>query len=83
MRKHYRSEDLGVGVRGKYTAAYKQGTNLVLLKPEVAAAFPTSAAVNDALTGLLKVARTAKITSASNGKVTPARSGARSTRRTG
>lgn len=60
MRKHYRREDLGEGVRGKHHAAFVRGTNLILLQPEVAAAFPTSAAVNSALKQLLKTARTPK-----------------------
>ncbi len=51
----YRREDLGKGVRGKYHATYQQGTNLVLLRPEVAKAFPTSEAVNEALLGLLQL----------------------------
>ena len=37
------------GVRGKYAARYRAGTNLVLLEPEVAKAFPNEKAVNDAL----------------------------------
>jgi hypothetical protein len=37
------------GVRGKYTEKYNAGTNLVLLEPEVAKAFPNDKAVNDAL----------------------------------
>ena len=37
------------GVRGKYAAQYSAGTNLVLLAPDVAAAFPTPEAVNAAL----------------------------------
>jgi hypothetical protein len=37
------------GVRGKYAARYHSGTNLVLLEPEVAKAFPNDKAVNDAL----------------------------------
>ena len=37
------------GVRGKYAAQYREGTNLVLLKPDVAAAFPTPELVNEAL----------------------------------
>jgi hypothetical protein len=37
------------GVRGKYTARYQAGTNLVLLEPEVARAFPNEKAVNEAL----------------------------------
>jgi hypothetical protein len=52
MRAEYRQEDLGRGVRGKHFAAYQQGSNLVLLDPDVAKAFPTSEAVNEALRGL-------------------------------
>jgi hypothetical protein len=57
MRKLYKREDLGKGVRGKFYAAYSRGTNLVLLGPDVAAAFPTAEAVNDALRGLLAIAK--------------------------
>ena len=56
LRAEYRREDLGPGVRGKYLAAYRAGTNLVLLSPDVAQAFPTEEAVNDALRSLIKVA---------------------------
>ena len=41
------------GVRGKYAAKYRAGTNLVLLDPEVARAFPTDAAVNQTLLAVL------------------------------
>jgi hypothetical protein len=37
------------GVQGKYADRYRKGTNLVLLAPDVAKAFPTEEAVNDAL----------------------------------
>lgn len=37
------------GVRGKYVERYRQGTNLVLLEPDVAEAFPTGTSVNEAL----------------------------------
>ena len=37
------------GIRGKYVARYRAGTNLVLLDPDVAKAFPDEAAVNEAL----------------------------------
>lgn len=37
------------GVRGKYVKRYEQGTNLVLLSPDVARDFTTDEAVNDAL----------------------------------
>ena len=42
-------ELLKTGVRGKYAERYREGTNLVLLAPEVAAAFPDEEAVNEAL----------------------------------
>lgn len=57
IRKEYGREDLGKGIRGKYSEEYKKGTNLVLLSPDVAAAFPDEASVNEALRSLLKVAR--------------------------
>jgi hypothetical protein len=53
MRPEYRRDALGAGVRGKYYARYQHGTNLVLLDDQVAQAFPTSEAVNEALRGLL------------------------------
>jgi len=37
--------------------ACREGTNIVRLDPDIAAAFPTSEAVNEALGGLLKAAR--------------------------
>ena len=60
MRRHYRREDLGESVRGKHHAAYVRSTNLILLQPEIAAAFPTSAAVNSAFKKLLKTASSSK-----------------------
>ncbi len=41
--------DFSAGVRGKYAARYAAGSNVVVLDPDVAAKFPTSEAVNDAL----------------------------------
>ena len=46
MRPEY---DLRGGVRGKYYERYKQGTNVVLLEPDVAKVFRDSATVNKAL----------------------------------
>ena len=37
------------GERGKYVERYKAGTNLVLLDPDIARAFPDERAVNEAL----------------------------------
>jgi hypothetical protein len=63
MRTEYRREDLGKGVRGKYFARVSKGSNLVLLDDEVARAFPTGAAVNEALLSLLTFTeQTARIT---------------------
>ena len=49
--------DNSKGVRGKYFESYKKGTNLVLLSPDVAKAFPTEEAVNEALRSLLNLAQ--------------------------
>ena len=57
LRAEYSRSSLGTGVRGKYLKEYRRGTNLVLLTPEVAKAFPSEKAVNDALTSLIAVAR--------------------------
>ena len=48
--------DFSSGVRGKHHAAYKAETNVVLLDPDVAGAFPDSASVNTALRLLLEIA---------------------------
>lgn len=48
--------DFTGAVRGKYYERYRQGTNVVLLDPDVAAAFRDSAAVNDALRLLVSLA---------------------------
>ena len=57
MRKEYKREDLGKGIRGKYFANYEKGSNLVLLNPDVAAVFPDDDSVNEALRSLMKIAR--------------------------
>jgi hypothetical protein len=45
------------GVRGKYAKKYDEGSNIILLDPDVAKLFPDSKTVNDALRVLVKVAR--------------------------
>jgi len=57
LRPEYRREDLGPGVRGKYLEASRRASNLVLLSPDVAQAFPTEEAVNEALRSLIELAR--------------------------
>ena len=51
--------DFGEIVRGKYAVRLAAETNVVILEPEVAKAFPNDKAVNDALRGLIKAAREA------------------------
>jgi hypothetical protein len=53
MRPEY---DLRGGVRGKYYKQYVEGTNVVLLDPDVAAVFRDSESVNQALRVLIKAA---------------------------
>jgi hypothetical protein len=57
IRAEYKRSDLGAGVRGKFYAQFQKGHNLVLLRPDVAAAFPTDEAVNAALLSLVRIAR--------------------------
>jgi hypothetical protein len=56
LRPEYDLSQLKGRVRGKYVERYRAGTNLVLLEPDVAAAFPDAKAVNEALRLLIKVA---------------------------
>ena len=49
--------DFSKGVRGKYAGRYAAGSNIVVLSPDVAEAFPNSKAVNDALRALVTIAR--------------------------
>jgi len=58
MRPEY---DFRGGVRGKYASRYRAGTNVVVLDPDVAAAFPNAGAVNRAL----------RVSKAEEEKVTP------------
>jgi hypothetical protein len=55
LRPEYDFSQLKGGVRGKYVERYRAGTNLVLLDPEVAQAFPSADAVNEALRFLVRV----------------------------
>ena len=57
MRPEYDFSQLKGRARGKYVERYREGTNLVLLDPDVAAAFPDAKAVNEALRLLMNVAQ--------------------------
>jgi hypothetical protein len=54
MREEY---DFSGGVRGKYYKQYMEGTNVVLLEPDVAEVFRDSESVNQALRVLISIAK--------------------------
>jgi len=80
MRAEY---DFSKVVRGKYHKRLaKEGSNVVVLEPDVAKAFPDSASVNEALRVVLKAGRSARrLTTRSSGRVArgASRPGRRST----
>jgi len=57
LRPEYDFSKMVGGVKGKYVDRYRAGTNLVLLEPDVAQAFPTDASVNEALRLLIQIAQ--------------------------
>jgi len=57
LRPEYDFASMKGGVRGKYFDQYRKGTNVVLLQPDVAEAFPSEDAVNEALRGVLRTTR--------------------------
>ena len=57
LRPEYKRSDFGVIVRGKYASRLKEESNVVLLEPDVAKAFPNDEAVNKALRYLLEIAK--------------------------
>jgi hypothetical protein len=59
LRREYDFHQLPDGVRGKYARRYAAGSNVVVLEPDVAEAFPTEQSVNDASRMLLRLARSA------------------------
>jgi hypothetical protein len=57
LRPEYKRSDFGEIVRGKYANKIKEESNVVLLEPDVAQAFPNDEAVNKALRYLLELAQ--------------------------
>lgn len=49
LRAEYSADLIRSGERGKYAARYREGTNIVLIEPELHRLFPNSEAVNRAL----------------------------------
>lgn len=64
LRAEYKLSDFPRGfVRGKYASRLRKSSNIVVLRSEVAKAFPNEEAVNKALLSLIDVAeRTARLT---------------------
>jgi len=62
MRPEYDFASMKGGVRGKYVRRIREGTNIVVIEPDVADAFPTEAAVNEALRGILNTTRAVRHT---------------------
>lgn len=58
MRPEY---NFSQGVRAKHYRAYQAGTNVVFLEPDIAAVFPDSASVNQALRLLVRLSKTRAI----------------------
>jgi hypothetical protein len=77
LRPEYRRSDFPQGlVRGKYAARLRKSSNIVVLEPEVARAFPNEEAVNKALLSLIRIAeRTACRPSRSSAGVRKRRAG--------
>jgi hypothetical protein len=58
LRPEYKRSDFPSGlVRGKYAERMKESSNVVVLRPEVAQAFPNEEAVNNALLSLIDIAK--------------------------
>jgi hypothetical protein len=60
LRPEYDFSQIKGGIKGKYVARSRAGTNVVLLDPDVAQAFPTSDEVNEALRLLMEIAQRQK-----------------------
>ena len=55
-----REYDFSKGIRGKYARRYGQGSNVVVLEPDVAKVFPNAEAVNSSLRSLAEIIRRRK-----------------------
>ncbi len=71
LRPEYDLASLTGRIQGKYYERARAGSNLVLLEPEIAKAFPDSRSVNEALGLLLRVARSEGHRAQAHEKVKP------------
>ncbi len=76
LRAEYKRSDFPKGlVRGKYAERLRKSSNVVVLKPEVAQAFPNQEAVNSALLSLIQIAKKTTHLSRSTGRAKKLRAG--------
>lgn len=77
LRGEYKRSDFPGGlVRGKYAKRLRESSNIVVLKPEVAEAFPNEQAANSALLSLIDLAqKTTRIRKRSTGRAKKQRAG--------
>jgi hypothetical protein len=77
LRAEYKLSDFPRGfVRGKYANRLRKSSNIVVLRPDVAEAFPNEEAVNKALLSLIDVAqKTTRLTRRSTGRAKKLRAG--------
>jgi hypothetical protein len=77
LRPEYRRSDFPGGlVRGKYAERLRKSSNIIVLRPEVAEAFPNEEAVNSALLSLIELAqKTTSPTKRSTGRAKKPRAG--------
>ncbi len=71
LRSEYKTSDFPGGfTRGKYARRLRKSSNVVVLRPEVAEAFPNEEAVNKALLSLIDVAqKTTRLIKRSTGRM--------------
>jgi hypothetical protein len=76
LRPEYKLSDFPEGfVRGKYASRMRKSSNVVVLRPEVAEAFPNEEAVNKALLSLIDVAQKTTRLRRSTGRAKKLRAG--------
>lgn len=61
LRPEYKRSDFGEIVRGKYANKVIEESNIIILEPDIAKAFPNDDAVNKALRYLLEIAKTSTL----------------------
>jgi hypothetical protein len=77
LRAEHKQSDFPKGfVRGKYVERLRESSNVIVLKPEVAQAFPNQEAVNSALLSLIQIAKnTTRLMRRSTGRAKKLRAG--------